>query len=498
MRTDGQYAGRTGVNATGRARTAVAAWLAVAWLAVACGPDHRPGLPPSSPFSGEAALSHGVAIGDPTATSVVLWVRTVGAADVRVEWAPAAGGPATPGAWLGPASATTSAAGDFTASLRLEGLASGTTYRYRVFVGADAGGAAPAAGAPAAEGTFATAPAAEVSQPVTLIWSGDLGGQHRCREEAGGYAIFDRMLAKRPAFAILLGDLVYSDDRCPSPPAAPGGDFIASTLDGFRAKHRYNRGDASLQRFLAAVPVYATWDDHEVRNNFAGPFDPLMPLGRRAFFEYWPIAAPAEEPNRLYRRVRYGADLEVFVLDTRQYRSRNSEPDGPAKTMLGPAQRAWLLDGLARSTATWKVLVTSVPLAIPKPGSKTSPGCDSWARAADGTGFQTELKAITDLILDRRIRNVVWLATDVHYVQINEYDPDRDGAVDFREFVVGPLSAAPGKLRAPDGALNPTTLYTESGYYNFGVVTASRTDLRLEIVDEAGVTRYARTFPVRE
>jgi alkaline phosphatase D len=498
MRTDGQYAGRTGVNATGRARPAVAVWLGVAMLAAGCGPDQRPGLPPAGPFSAEAALSHGVAIGDPTATSAVLWVRTVGAADVRAEWTPSGGGPAEPAAWQGPATATTGAAGDFTASLRLEGLVPGTTYRYRVFVGEVGGMTSPPGGPPAAEGTVTTAPAADVSQPVTLVWSGDLGGQHRCREEAGGYAIFDRMLAKRPAFGILLGDLVYSDDRCPSPPAAPGGDFIAMTLDGFRAKHRYNRGDPALQRFLAAVPVYAIWDDHEVRNNFSGPFDPLMPLGRRAFFEYWPIAAPKEEPNRLYRRVRYGADLEVFVLDTRQYRSRNGEPDGPNKTMLGPAQRAWLLDGLARSGATWKVIVTSVPLAIPKPGSKTSPGCDSWARAADGTGFQTELNAITDLIQEARIRNVVWLATDVHYVQINEYDPDRDGAVDFREFVAGPLSAAPGKLRAPDGALNPTTLYTESGYFNFGVLTASRTDLRLEIVDEAGVTRYERTFPVRD
>ena len=76
------------------------------------------------------------------------------------------------------------------------------------------------------------------------------------------------------------------------------------------------------------------WDDHDVRNNFAGPYDEQL-AGRQALREYWPIASPARDPHRLYRHVRYGADLELFILDTRQYRSRNADPDGPAKTMLG-------------------------------------------------------------------------------------------------------------------------------------------------------------------
>jgi alkaline phosphatase D len=57
--------------------------------------------------------------------------------------------------------------------------------------------------------------------------------------------------------------------------------------------------------------------------------------------------------------------VELFILDTRQYRSRNSEPDGPGKSMLGETQRRWLLDGLAASDAVWKVVVTSVTLSVP-------------------------------------------------------------------------------------------------------------------------------------
>ena len=68
------------------------------------------------------------------------------------------------------------------------------------------------------------------------------------------------------------------------------------------------------------------------------------------------------DPHRLYRKIRYGADVEVFLLDTRQYRSRNADQDGPAKTMLGARQLRWLLDELQASDATWKVIVTSVPV----------------------------------------------------------------------------------------------------------------------------------------
>jgi alkaline phosphatase D len=302
------------------------------------------------------------------------------------------------------------------------------------------------------------------------------------------------MLQVKPDFAILLGDTIYADEVCPSPPNAPGSEFTATTLDQFRAKHRYQRGSTAMQRFLASVPVYVTWDDHEVRNNFSGPYDPLMPIGRRAFLEYWPIGTAPEDPMRLYRAFRRGADAEFFILDTRQYRSRNADPDGPAKTMLGSVQRDWLIRELARSTATWKFIVTSVPLSTPKNGTGGNPGNDSWAGGADGTGFVTELRSIINTILKGRVRNVVWLAGDVHYAQVNVYDPDGDRVADFYEFIAGPLSAAPGKPVPANPTFNPSTLYSAGGFANFGLVTVNKTELRLTIVDDSGTPRFTRVF----
>jgi len=472
-------------------------WIGLVLLSVCqgCVSDSRRELPAAGPFAGPAAsaeglLPQGVAAGDVTDRSAAIWFRTDGPAQVQVAWA-SEGQPKQEGV-----SAVFTAVGDrdFTQTVRLEGLAQATGYRYRVLV---AGPNERPFGENAREGgqgRFETAAAPDRAEPVTFVWSGDLGGQQRCRRERFGYPIFDAMHRTNPSFFVFLGDTIYADDRCPAPPNEPGGDFLAATLDDYRGKHRYQRGDWFLQRFLASVPVYVIWDDHEVRNNFSGLSDPLMPAGRQALLEYWPIATQPEEPTRLYRKVRHGADLELFILDTRQYRSKNAEPDGPGKTMLGTAQREWLVKGLTESTATWKVIATSVPLSNPKGGSKQVPGNDSWARGADGTGFQTELQAIVQAILSRRITNLVWLAGDVHFAQVNVYDPDGDGKPDFHEFICGPLSAAPGKPTQPNPDLAATTLYTEGHFQNFCRVAINGPTLRLEVFDEAGRARFTHVL----
>ncbi len=489
------------------------AWLSlllvIVGTSVQCTSASRPELPPGSPFAEEVAdpeswFPQGAAVGDATSTSAQIWIRTASQVKVELQWKaihearlPHEGGQAPRAGWHR-AVVETDPGRDLTAMVGLENLTPGTAYEYRARVLQADGTRIPAGkSTEVVAGRFATAPAEDEPAEVTFVWSSDLGGQGHCRQGAAPYSILERMAEERPAFAVLLGDLIYADDLCPVPPNAPGGQFVAERLDQFRAKHRYQREAPALQRFLSAVPVYVTWDDHEVRNNFSGPHEDLTPAGLRAFLDYWPVRTPLGDPRRLYRRARYGAALELFVLDARQYRSRNSDLDGMGKTMLGDEQREWLLQALSRSTATWKVIASSVPLSIPKGGTLLDPGNDSWARGEDGTGFYEELKLIVDLILARKIRNVVWLAGDVHFAQVNTYDPDKDGKTDFYEFVSGPLAAGTRNAVAPASDLQPTTLYSDGGFANFGVVSLSPTRLRLRIVDEGGRARFERTFEPR-
>jgi hypothetical protein len=129
------------------------------------------------------------------------------------------------------------------------------------------------------------------------------------------------------------------------------------------------------------------WDDHETQND-AGPHNQTLPdapseprlaPARAAYVDYQPIV----DAERLYRSARWGRHLEVFFLDTRSYRDANADPDTGAypKTMLGEAQRRWLIGGLVRSKATWKVVVSSVPLSIPTGG-------DGWADGGTRQGFE--------------------------------------------------------------------------------------------------------------
>lgn len=453
-------------------------------------------------FRNSALLPQGLAVGDVSSQRALLWLRTDGPAVVQVEWAPLSAWEVTSklASPTPPVSRTallrTTAGTDYTLTVPLEGLNPSTHYRYHVLVGAADQPQEPLAGHLAAKGEFRTLPDDRASVAVTFAWSGDLGGQKRCRQGADGYPIFNVIDREHPDFFLFLGDTIYADDVCPSPPNEPGADFKATTLQTYRLRHRYQRGADALRRFLETTPVYVTWDDHEVQNNFAGPYDEQMPIGRQALREYWPIFSPADDPHRLYRRVRYGADLELFILDTRQYRSRNADSDGPTKTMLGSTQLTWLLDGLRASTATWKVIVTSVPLSIPK-GDSRNPGNDGWAGGRDGTGFERERQVIVDTILGHKVKNVVFLGGDVHLVQVSAYDPDQDGVADFHEYVVGPLSARPGILMATEEGLHPTRLFNDSNYSNFGLVRVTKDEFEVTVVDEVGNRRFSHAVSVR-
>lgn len=473
-----------------------------------CVSPSREGLPPGSPFVDRAevekpSLPDGTAVGDITDHSAELWLKTDGPKQIQVEWASVeawrriSAMPSVQSHAARTQPVLTGPETDYTSTLSLEHLSPATRYRYYVLI-SDAGGRESPGRRVGAQGEFTTLPDSSASVPVIFAWSGDLGGQDRCRQGDAGYPIFDTIREQTPDFFIFLGDTIYADNACVSPPNEPGSNFIATTLAEYRAKHHYQRGASALRRLLERVPVYVTWDDHEVKNNFAGPYEPQMPAGRQAFREYWPIRVDASDPHRLHRAIRYGSDLEMFILDTRQYRSKNADRDGPAKTMLGAAQLRWLLEGIAASTATWKVVVTSVPLSVPKGGGLAVPGYDGWAGGTDGTGFERERQVIVDMIVDKAIPNVVFLGGDVHWAQANIYDANQDGLPDFHEFVGGPLSANPGRLTAASAVLHPTTLINEGGYDNFGLARVTKETFEVSIIDAAGKTRFMYRVPAQK
>ena len=432
-----------------------------------------------SKYSNEAIVTHGVASGDVSSDSAVIWSRSNTEATMHVILT----GKGNERAMHRRVSV--SAENDFTGKIKLTGLKANTEYEYRVWFGNDnADGAV--------RGHFKTAPENTTPMAVSFAWGGDLAGQNTCRDATEGFPIFNAINKQELDFFIGLGDMIYADGTCESTGrygnTQVAGDFIpAADMPNYWAHWKYNREDNGFQTLLASMPYYAIWDDHEVVNDFgplhdtrdSAPYtagEKLLPKGLNAFLDYNPIVEDSNTPKRLYRSIAWGKNMEMFILDTRQYRDANFEADSAEhpKTMLGREQMVWLKSALKNSSATWKIIVSSVPMSIPT-GSAGPRGRDGWANYEQDGGFEYELKELLRYMQKNGMNNVAFLTTDVHFAEVFHYVPFAD-APDFEvyEFVSGPINAGVFPNRAYDASLN-----TESLFF-YGADSASDVNVRME------------------
>jgi alkaline phosphatase D len=513
-------------------------------------------------------ITHGVASGDITATSAVIWARASRAARMSVEITPLTAPAWPPRRTPGPA---VDAATDFTGKIVLDGLAPDTRYVFWVRF-ADARDRSEVV---SEAGQLRTAPADDTARASTLVWWGDLGGQSYCRDPERGYAIFTQMARLTPDLAIGNGDALYVDGTCPPVASLPDHPRNALSPDrdvavhqllsatdprwtrpddvvsAYRAKWKYNLEDAHYRRFRAQTPHVYQWDDHEVVNDwFPGegqigairgladprPISTLIAAGRRTFFEFAPIRP--ERSGRIYRSLRLGTLAELFVLDARSYRDDNVVPDGvgksldvrlkngerrrlegKAKSILGAAQREWLLHGLREAQArgvVWKIVSTDDPLAAPTgsyelfaPEGEMRPLYsirDGWAAGrrhngdGDGNqgsplGFESELRTILAFLKTEKITNVVFVATDVHWARLLRYEPKEELAgLVFHEFIAGPANAGSGPLSPLSTTFGPVEIFARGrqpdptpSFFNFGVLRiAADGTLTVEVRDVDG------------
>jgi phosphodiesterase/alkaline phosphatase D-like protein len=150
--------------------------------------------------------------------------------------------------------------------------------------------------------------------------------------------------------------------------------------------------------------------------------------------------------------------------------------------------------GLQQSTALWKVVVSSVTLSVPTGRGDRRDGWASGPVRSDGpaTGFEHELIGILRALAAGRVRNLVWVAADVHRADVLRHAPP--GGRAFHELVAGPLHASRGQPGALDPTLRPTRLFVGGGFYNFGELRVEETGLAVRIIDDAGRVRFATTL----
>jgi alkaline phosphatase D len=428
------------------------------------------------PDAARPSTEWGAAVGDVTGGRALVWSRTDRPSRHVVEYA-------TTEAFrdsrrvVGPAALEGS---HFTARVDLEGLPAGQRIFYRALF-QDLTDlrtwSAPATG------SF-TSPSL-TSRDTSFVWGGDVVGQGwGINAEWGGLRMFETMRRAQPDFFVHSGDTIYADN--PLLPevkledgslwknlVTPAKAKVAETLDEFRGNFLYNLGDENVRRFNAEVPVVAQWDDHEVRNNWFPAQvldDPryqvksvalLAARAKKSFLEYMPIRRPATDRERVFRKIAYGPDLEVFVLDMRSYRGPNSANRqasmGEETAFLGAAQVAWLERELAASRATWKVIASDMPI-----GLVVKDGEAAFEAVANGDGpplgRELEIAHLLTALRKARVRNVLWITADVHYAAAHHFDPRRARFTDFDpfwEFVAGPLHAGTFGPPALDDTFGP-------------------------------------------
>ena len=238
----------------------------------------------------------------------------------------------------------------------------------------------------------------------------------------------------------------------------------------------------------AAHAFVAVWDDHEVANDYAGERVPPGQRERdparrrlnayRAWFESMPVVRRSPNPYRTHFPLRAGRHLELFTLDTRQYRV-------PGQTLLGTAQERWLTTALTRSRATWKVLGSSVLMMdLNGPGSESITG----ASAGSWQAFPQRRRVLGETVLRGGVRDVAAVTGDAHafYAGNVTTTGTTAGRPFATEFCAGTLAASNagtsafeglGPVSAPalgqaDRANTPTLAFSNAVDHGYAVVEA--------------------------
>jgi alkaline phosphatase D len=264
---------------------------------------------------------HGVASGDPNATSVVLWTRVESEApSERVRWQISAHEDFA--ALVAEGDAAARADADHTCKVVVDGLQPGARYFYRFIV----------RGETSPVGRTRTLPEGNLDRLGIALVS--------CSNFAFGYFnVYDAIARDADVdFVLHTGDYIYeygADGWGGEVGAALGRAHAPAheivTLADYRARHAQYKRDAGSLAMHAAHPLIVCWDDHESANNpwtggaqnhqpeTEGDWRTRREASVRAYYEWMPIREPGigRSCNEFWRAYSFGDLASLVTLETR-------------------------------------------------------------------------------------------------------------------------------------------------------------------------------------
>jgi len=194
-----------------------------------------------------------------------------------------------------------------------------------------------------------------------------------------GYPALAAIKKMSPDYFIGTGDNVYfdhpnwnnfqnaqQDGREPHPGNYGGKEVINEA--GMRQKYHEQFVQPRFRELFRQVGTYWEKDDHDYRFNDSDPYQDheiSHELGVKNFREQLPVVDFDNDNPKTYRTHRMSQDLQIWLVEGRDYRSANQIPDGPEKSIWGQEQRTWLKETLLASDATFKILISPTPMVGP-------------------------------------------------------------------------------------------------------------------------------------
>ena len=327
---------------------------------------------------------------------------------------------------------------------------------------------------------FRTAPAAD--QDV------DISGHIVTCHSHQGLPIFDVMRRQSTDFMISTGDNVYYDKY-----------DVRSVQEAFWL-YQKDWGTPYSINYLASRAAYFMKDDHDYRYNDADPFSKGDWYQPRSWEGYNGLTEDLERADSdwltheegirvfktvfpsselPYRTFRWGRGVQVWLLEGRDFRSKNSSEDSASKTIWGAKQKQWLQQSLQASDAKFRIIVSPTPLIGPDKPEKSD-------NHANRDGFLVEGRAFMDWLIDQGLANNTFIVCGDRHWQYHSLYREK-----VHEFCVGPTSAyrALPVVTNADSEIRQVFSLSTGGFFRFEYHAANDA-IDLVNFDEHGKETY--------
>lgn len=276
-----------------------------------------------------------------------------------------------------------------------------------------------------------------------------------------GYAIFNSILGQNPDMMLWLGDNTYLREA----------DYYSRT--GIMYRYTHTRALPEMQPFLASIPQYAIWDDHDYGPNDSDRSYRDKDITLEAFQLFWgnPSYGIHGEPGITSTFER--SDCQFFLMDNRYNRTpKGMTTEEPQ--ILGEEQMTWLIESLKSSKASFKFVCIGGQVL------STAKKYENHIAVAP-----KERERLLDAIAKERIRNVIFLTGDRHH---SELSVESRNSVRIYDFTVSPLTSG---AYDPSKEVNTNRIRSKAfGQQAFGTIEVTgspkRRQAKLILHDAAG------------